>query len=72
MYIFNSDQLPFYSMSPVPPHEWPMPSLQLYIDDLDHEGTEIFLNAVNPKVALHDAVMASFKQLYTPETVPRQ
>jgi len=54
---------------PCPP--WPVPKLHLRIDDLDHEGTDIFLNAVQPKVALREAILASFKWLYTPETAPR-
>ncbi|KDR85566.1 hypothetical protein GALMADRAFT_218663 [Galerina marginata CBS 339.88] len=56
---------------PPPPRPWPLPKLLLRIDDLDHEGTDIFLGAVNPKVALQEAVLASFKWLYTPTTVPR-
>jgi hypothetical protein len=59
-------------MPPVPPPEWPMPRLQLHIEDLDHEGTEIFLNAVNPQVAMREAVMASFRWLYSPGTVPQK
>ena len=55
----------------VPP-DWPMPRLQLRIEDLDHEGTEIFLNAVNPQVAMREAVMATFRRLYTPESVPQK
>lgn len=58
-------------MAPVPPPLWPVPKLDLRIDDLDHEGADIFLNAVQPKVALREAILASFKWLYTPETVPR-
>jgi len=50
---------------------WPVPKLHLRIDDLDHEGADIFLNAVQPKVALREAILASFNWLYTPETVPR-
>ena len=59
---------------PVPPPipTWPMPKLKLTIEDLDHEGAEIFLTAVQPKVALREAVIASFKQLYTLETAPTQ
>ncbi|PPQ79896.1 hypothetical protein CVT25_002952 [Psilocybe cyanescens] len=65
-------------MSPAPlpppppaPKPWPIPKLHLRIDDLDHEGSDIFLSAVNPKVALRAAVLASFEWLYTPETAPR-
>jgi len=57
--------------NPIPPPPlWPMPRLKFTIEDLDHEGAEIFLTAVQPKVALREAVIASFKQLYTPETAP--
>ncbi|KDR85565.1 hypothetical protein GALMADRAFT_218662 [Galerina marginata CBS 339.88] len=49
---------------------WPVPQIKLRIDDLDHEGVEIFLNAVNPKDVLRRAILASFKWLYTPETAP--
>ncbi|KAF4612091.1 hypothetical protein D9613_004105 [Agrocybe pediades] len=56
---------------PSPSRPWPIPKLHLRIDDLHHEGVDIFLNVVNPKEALHEAIMASFQWLYTPETVPR-
>ena len=60
-------------MPPVqPPESWPMPSLQLHIHDLAHEGAAIFFNAVDPLLAMRNAVMASFRWLYTPETVPLQ
>ncbi|KAF9056004.1 hypothetical protein BJ165DRAFT_466498 [Panaeolus papilionaceus] len=55
--------------TPIPP-SWPFPRLNLRIEDLSHEGVDIFLNAVNPKVALEEAVVASFTWLYTPETAP--
>jgi hypothetical protein len=48
-----------------------MPRLQLHIEDIGHEGVEVFLNAVNPQVVMQAAVMASFRRLYTPETVPQ-
>jgi hypothetical protein len=57
---------------PSPPPPWPMPKLKFTIEDLDHEGADIFLTAVHPKEALHQAVIASFRQLYTPETAPTQ
>ncbi|KAH9486410.1 hypothetical protein JR316_0000474 [Psilocybe cubensis] len=56
---------------PPPPKPWPIPNFQLRIDDLDHEGVDIFLAAVNPKQAMHAAVMTSFQFLYTQRTVPR-
>ena len=57
---------------PVPPPLWPMPKFRIIIEDLDHEGADIFLTAVQPKVAMGEAVTASFRQLYTPETAPTQ
>lgn len=63
------------AMPPLPPppsHPWPIPKFKLTIEDLDHEGVDIFLAAVEPKVALREAVIASFKWLYTPETAPTQ
>ncbi|KAJ3503053.1 hypothetical protein NLJ89_g8606 [Agrocybe chaxingu] len=51
--------------------QWPIPKLNLRIEDLDHEGADIFLGAVKPKVALREAVMATFNQLYTLKNVPR-
>jgi hypothetical protein len=57
---------------PLPPPLWPMPKFKIAIEDLDHEGADIFLTAVQPKVALREAAIASFKQLYTPETAPTQ
>lgn len=56
---------------PPPSQPWPIPQLHLRIDDLEHEGSDIFLGAVNPKAALREAVLASFNWLYTPDTVPR-
>jgi len=57
---------------PPPSRPWPVPKLHLRIDDLQHEGADIFLNAVNPSDALHEAVVASFQWLYTLETAPRK
>ena len=55
-----------------PPPIWPMPKFKITIEDLDHEGADIFLTAVQPKVALHEATLASFNHLYTSETAPTQ
>jgi hypothetical protein len=49
-----------------------LPKFKISIDDLDHEGVDIFLSAVQPKVALREAAIACLKQLYTPETAPTQ
>lgn len=58
---------------PLPPLPlWLLPKFKLIIEDLDHEGADIFLAAVQPKVALREAAIASFKHLYTPETAPTQ
>ncbi|KAF9486422.1 plant basic secretory protein [Pholiota conissans] len=48
-----------------------MPKLLIRVDDLAHEGADVFFGAVNAKEALNAAVMASFKWLYTLEDVPR-
>jgi len=57
--------------APVPPSQpWPVPQIRLRIDDIEHEGADIFFDAVKPKGAMQEAVHASFKWLYTPETVP--
>ena len=57
---------------PPPLPQWPIPKFKIIIEDLDHEGADIFLTAVEPKVALREAAIASFKHLYTPETAPTQ
>lgn len=57
---------------PVPEPSWPIPKFALRIDDLNHPGASIFFDAVKPLAALRDATIASFKWLYTPETVPNQ
>ncbi|CAA7268060.1 unnamed protein product [Cyclocybe aegerita] len=56
---------------PAPPKAWPVPKLLLRVDDLEHDGADVFFQAVQPKQAMYDAVMASFRWLYTPETVPK-
>ena len=60
------------SPPPPPPKKWPIPKFRITIEDLDHEGADIFLNAVQPKVALREATIASFNHLYTTETAPTQ
>ena len=57
---------------PQPLPEWPIPLFKLKIEDLDHEGADIFLSAVKPHIAMCEAVMASFEWLYDPETVPKK
>lgn len=49
---------------------WPMPKLNIRVEDLDHEGVDIFFDAVKPKDALKTSVLASFNQLYTLTNVP--
>ncbi|KAH9486411.1 hypothetical protein JR316_0000475 [Psilocybe cubensis] len=49
---------------------WPMPKLNIRVEDLDHEGVDIFFGAVKPKEALKTSVLASFNQLYTLSNVP--
>jgi len=52
--------------------QWPVPKFDLRVDDLDHDGVDVFFEAVNAKDVLHRAVMASFSWLYTIENVPRE
>ncbi|CAL1694567.1 unnamed protein product [Somion occarium] len=56
---------------PPRPDEWPIPTLRLRVDDLNHPGAQLFFQHINPNEALRKAVMASFTWLYTLETVPR-
>jgi len=57
-------------MAPTPPREPSWPQFDLRVEDLSHPGVSIFFEAVQPLTALRDAVVASYKWLYTPETVP--
>ncbi|KAF8665461.1 hypothetical protein AX16_000479 [Volvariella volvacea WC 439] len=69
---FRPGYAPYY-IRPVPAPEpsWPMPRLGLRIDDLEHSGYEVFRKAVDPVEVLKVAVLESFEQLYSFETVPR-
>lgn len=71
-YGHQIDFMPPVSIAPPPSPPWSIPKFKLTIEDLDHEGVNIFFTAVQPKVALREAVIASFKWLYTPETAPTQ
>ena len=53
-----------------PLQSWPIPRFCMQVEDVDHEGAISFLEAVKPKQALHEAVMASFNCLYTLQNVP--
>ena len=64
--------MPPISVPPPSPPVWPIPKFKITIEDLDHEGADIFLKEVQPKVALRESAIASFKHLYTPETAPTQ
>lgn len=57
-------------MAPTPPREPSWPQFDLRIEDLSHPGVSIFLASVQPLAALREAVIASFKWLYTPQTAP--
>lgn len=57
-------------MAPTPPEEPSWPQFDLRVEDLAHPGVPIFFEAVQPLAALREAVVASFKWLYTPETAP--
>ncbi|KAK7686710.1 hypothetical protein QCA50_010310 [Cerrena zonata] len=56
---------------PPRPNEWPIPTLRIRVDDLNHPGAQLFFKHINPYEALKDACIASFVWLYTLETVPR-
>ncbi|TEB38763.1 hypothetical protein FA13DRAFT_1724697 [Coprinellus micaceus] len=56
--------------APPSPLPWPLPKLRLQIDDLEHEGADVFLDNVNPKEALAIAVGASYRWLYTADNPP--
>ncbi|KAF5323415.1 hypothetical protein D9611_005548 [Ephemerocybe angulata] len=55
---------------PAPSTPWPLPRIKLHIEDLDHEGAAIFQGAVNARDALHLAVQASYRWLYTVDNPP--
>lgn len=57
---------------PPRPNEWPIPTLRIRVDDLNHPGAQLFFKHINPYEALKDACISSFVWLYTLETVPRQ
>jgi len=64
---------------PVPPsqeqsapgEDWPIPKLRLQVNDLSPAGSALFFANIQPGLALHSAVLAVLKTLYTPQTVPR-
>ncbi|KAJ7642846.1 plant basic secretory protein [Mycena rosella] len=54
-----------------PPTEWPLPKLNIRVEDLAHPGAAIFFDTVHPTTALRAAVLASFEWLYaTPACAP--
>lgn len=57
-------------MSPVPPKDPSWPQFDLRVEDLAHPGVSIFFEAVQPLAALRNAIIASYKWLYTPDTAP--
>ncbi|KAH7914758.1 hypothetical protein BJ138DRAFT_1143201 [Hygrophoropsis aurantiaca] len=56
--------------STIPSPRWVIPSFVLRVEDLNHPGATIFFDNVKPKRALEDAVMASYKAMYTLATSP--
>ncbi|KAI7151904.1 hypothetical protein KC349_g9268 [Hortaea werneckii] len=59
--------------SPVPPtrtHHFPSPKLRLHLDDLNHEGTSIFLSNIKASEDLPLQIQTVLNLLYTP-TCPR-
>lgn len=57
-------------MPPVPEPQYPIPEFTLRVEDLAHPGASLFFQSVNPNLVLRNAVIASLKWLYTPETMP--
>ena len=58
---------------PPPRPEWPIPTLNVRVDDLAHPGAKLFFESVNPADALRDAVTAVFQWLYvTTASAPAQ
>ncbi|KAJ7110333.1 hypothetical protein C8R43DRAFT_1160169 [Mycena crocata] len=56
---------------PPPPPEWPLPKLNIRVDDLAHPGATLFFEHIKPADALRAAVLASFEWLYaTPACAP--
>ncbi|KAJ7492118.1 hypothetical protein FB451DRAFT_1336147 [Mycena latifolia] len=56
---------------PTPPPEWPLPKLNIRVEDLAHPGATLFFDSVHPTTALRAAVLASFEWLYaTPANAP--
>lgn len=49
---------------PRPRPKWPIPTLNVRVDDLAHPGAKLFFESVNPADALRDAVTAVFQWLY--------
>lgn len=50
---------------------WPMPKFVFSVEDLHHEGVDIFNKACKPIDALTRAFEGVFETLYTLDTVPR-
>ncbi|KAJ7146282.1 hypothetical protein C8R44DRAFT_757070 [Mycena epipterygia] len=56
---------------PTPSPEWPLPKLNIRVEDLAHPGAVLFFDHVHPATALRAAVLASFEWLYaTPACAP--
>lgn len=53
------------------PGEWPIPTFRIRVDDVGHQGAQLFFEHVKPYEALKEAVLAVFQWLYTLETVPK-
>ena len=61
------------SMPPPPPDpepQWPIPTFNVRIEDLEHPGAKIFLDNIRVDEALRHAVTTVCRLLYTEQTVP--
>ncbi|KIY50648.1 plant basic secretory protein, partial [Fistulina hepatica ATCC 64428] len=56
---------------PEPEPTWPYPRFDLRVEDISHPGAILFFRNIDDiESAMREAVTASFKFLYTPETTP--
>jgi len=56
--------------NPEPVPDYKIPKFDLRVEELAHPGAVLFFALIHPTEALTEAVLASYKWLYTPETAP--
>ncbi|KAF9270755.1 BSP-domain-containing protein [Marasmius fiardii PR-910] len=69
-----SDELdPLPSPPRNPTTNWPEPQLNFRVEDLEHPASQIFLEHINPVIAMTEAMASTFKWLYAqPEKAPNK